>query len=580
MIRHKWTVIQRLHATLTLILALSAIGAGISWLVERNATKAHARAAGRREELLLAAERVRHDMLVMSDAMRGCMLNPKDEAERKRKRQADDDLVVSLRHARDLVSGNETLVAAVKAIADHDAHQLHAVEDQIVASIESDPAGAARLYASKYLPAYRDQERLLGEFTSQVTQASRLERSKSDAFHLVSLGATFVMMVTGVLLGRSISRSIRLPLQQLVKATEEMRKGDFTQRLTWDREDEFGILAREFNRTTEDLNLLIGQVQKSGIQVNASANQIAATAKQQQTTAVEIAATTNQIGATSNEISATSKELVKTMSEVRTLAANTANLAGSGQTGLARMEETIGHLTAAVASITNKLSVLNEKAGNINQVVTTITKVADQTNLLSLNAAIEAEKAGEYGRGFAVVATEIRRLADQTAVATCDIEQMVKEMQGAVSAGVMGMDKFSEEVRRGANDVQQVGSELAQIIQQVQSLTPRFETVVEGMEAQATGAQQISDGLAQLGEASQQTAESLAHSNVAISKLNEASAQLQSGVGRFRLKSAETFPEFPERSGSGNGAGDLAGRGPVVQRPGEPARTQSSSLRP
>src|SRR5207302_1442110 len=84
-------------------------------------------------------------------------------------------------------------------------------------------------------------------------------------------------------------------------------------------------------------------------------------------------------------------------------------------------------------SITGKLAVLNEKTTNINSVVTTITKVADQTNLLSLNAAIEAEKAGEYGLGFAVVAMEIRRLADQTAVATYDIEKMVKEMQSAES---------------------------------------------------------------------------------------------------------------------------------------------------
>nr|WP_304949706.1 methyl-accepting chemotaxis protein [Verrucomicrobium spinosum] len=111
--------------------------------------------------------------------------------------------------------------------------------------------------------------------------------------------------------------------------------------------------------------------------------------------------------------------------------------------------------------------------------VTTITKVADQTNLLSLNAAIEAEKAGEYGRGFAVVATEIRRLADQTAVATSDIEQMVKEMQSAVSAGVMGMDRFSEEVRRGAEVVDQVGTQLTEIIEKVQTLTPSFETVNE-----------------------------------------------------------------------------------------------------
>src|SRR6185295_13744886 len=122
--------------------------------------------------------------------------------------------------------------------------------------------------------------------------------------------------------------------------------------------------------------------------------------------------------------------------EVFTAAEDSAALAGSGQAGLSRMEETMRQVMEAAASINTKLGVLNEKAGNINQVVVTITKVADQTNLLSLNAAIEAEKAGEYGRGFAVVATEIRRLADQTAVATYDIEQMVGDIQAAVSDGV------------------------------------------------------------------------------------------------------------------------------------------------
>ena len=112
-----------------------------------------------------------------------------------------------------------------------------------------------------------------------------------------------------------------------------------------------------------------------------------------------------------------------------------------------------GVVFAWALTINSRLAVLSDKAGNINTVVTTITKVADQTNLLSLNAAIEAEKAGEYGRGFAVVATEIRRLADQTAGATYEVAQIVKEMQTAVSASVMGMDKFSEEVRRGMLDV-------------------------------------------------------------------------------------------------------------------------------
>jgi methyl-accepting chemotaxis protein WspA len=223
------------------------------------------------------------------------------------------------------------------------------------------------------------------------------------------------------------------------------------------------------------------------------------------------------------------------MNEVSAVAEQSATLANSGQAGLSRMEETMRQVMEAAVSINAKLAVLNEKASNINQVVTTITKVADQTNLLSLNAAIEAEKAGEYGRGFAVVASEIRRLADQTAVATYDIEQTVKEIQSAVSAGVMGMDKFSEEVRRGLAEVQHVGGELSQIIQQVQALAPRVESVNEGMQAQATGAEQISQALTQLSEAAQQTVESLRHSSIAVDGLMETSVGLHASVSRFKL---------------------------------------------
>jgi methyl-accepting chemotaxis protein WspA len=349
----------------------------------------------------------------------------------------------------------------------------------------------------------------------------------------ISIAAAVALaFVCGFFLLGAVTR----PLGWLVGVMDRMREGDFTQRV--DRTDEFGALGESFNHMADELSSLFGQVQKSGSQVSSSVTQIAATAKQQQATASEIAATTTEIGATSKEISATSKELVKTMNEVSTVAEETAALAGSGHTGLSHMEDTMHHVMEAAGSINAKLAVLNEKAGNINQVVTTITKVADQTNLLSLNAAIEAEKAGEYGRGFAVVASEIRRLADQTAVATYDIEQMVKEIKSAVSAGVMGMDIFSEEVRRGMEDVQQVATQLTQIIQQVQALVPRFEMANEGMQAQATGAEQITEALLQLTEAAQQTVESLRQSTFAIDDLNQVSATLRSSVSRVKLLDA------------------------------------------
>lgn len=369
---------------------------------------------------------------------------------------------------------------------------------------------------------------------SATASGGHIRDTVMSAQRAIAIGL-LLSLVLATVSGFLLVNAINQPLSLVVDAIEPMRQGDLSQRLSLARNDEFGVLSQGLNRLADDLTSIIGQVQKATIQVNTSVTEIAATAREQQATASEIAATTTEVGATSKEISATSKELVKSMNEVSSVAERTAELAASSQSGLSRMEATMHQIMDASGSINDRLTVLNEKAGNINTVVTTIAKVADQTNLLSLNAAIEAEKAGEYGRGFAVVASEIRRLADQTAVATLDIEQMVKEMQSAVSAGVMGLDKFSEAVRRGVEVVGTVGGQLTQIIQQVQTLTPNFEAVNEGMQSQSLGAQQISDALSQLSEAAQQTVESLRQSNMAIEQLNEAVRGLQSSVSRFTL---------------------------------------------
>ena len=352
----------------------------------------------------------------------------------------------------------------------------------------------------------------------------------------VSMGVSLlVAIIAAGLCGLLLMRAIMAPMNRIVQILDIMRTGDLSSRLNLDRKDEFGAVETGFNDMMTELTSLVSQAQRSSVQVTTSVTEIAATSKQQQATATETAATTTEIGATSREIAATSRDLVRTMTEVSTAADQASVLAGSGQQGLARMEETMHSVMGAADLVNAKLAILNEKAGNINQVVVTIVKVADQTNLLSLNAAIEAEKAGEYGRGFAVVATEVRRLADQTAVATYDIEQMVREIQSAVSAGVMGMDKFSEEVRRGMSEVQQVGEQLSQIIHQVQALAPRVLMVNEGMQAQATGAEQINHALVQLGDASSQTVESLRQASSAIDELSQVAVGLRSGVSRFKV---------------------------------------------
>jgi len=383
-------------------------------------------------------------------------------------------------------------------------------------------------YLAKIYALIDYQVSLIGKERDEVK-----DRYISGRSIIVAIGV-LAILVSGVF-ALWITRSITVPLQHALQTAQRVAGGDLTAHIDVRAHDETGQLLTALKNMMLGLAKIVGEVQTSGIQVNSSVTAIAATGKEQQATASEIAATTTEIGATSKEISATSRELVKTMNEVAAVAEQSASLANSGQAGLSHMEETMRQVMEAAGSINAKLTVLNEKASNINQVVTTITKVADQTNLLSLNAAIEAEKAGEYGRGFAVVASEIRRLADQTAVATYDIEQTVKEIQSAVSAGVMGMDKFSEEVRRGIQDVHHVGSELSQIIQQVQALAPRVESVNEGMQAQATGAEQISQALTQLSEAAQQTVESLRHSAGAVDGLMEVSVGLHASVSRFKL---------------------------------------------
>ena len=373
--------------------------------------------------------------------------------------------------------------------------------------------------------------------TSAIAKADLVDREIESLLVAMTVGFG-VAFALAALAGILLLRAITVPLKQLEGLMDAVRQGDFTQRMTIIRQDELGELGEGFNRMADQVMELVGQVQRSGIRVSTSMTEIAATSKQQQATASEVAATTTEIGATSREIAATSKELVRTMSDVTTVSEHAAELASGGQAELAHMEDAMSQVMEAASSINAKLAVLNDKAGDINQVVTTITKIADQTNLLSLNAAIEAEKAGEYGRGFAVVSSEIRRLADQTAVATYDIEQMVKEIQSAVSASVMGMDKFSEQVRRGLNDVQQVGGKLSEIITQVQTLAPRFETVSESMQAQSTGAEQISEALVQLTEATQQTVESLRQSSDAIEELNRVSGNLHGSIARFKLSAA------------------------------------------
>lgn len=351
---------------------------------------------------------------------------------------------------------------------------------------------------------------------------------------VVSLIIGLLIIAATVFLANKIGKSIA----EAADVAKTVAQGDLTIRREAKSKDEAGQLIRSMNEMADRLSDLVGKVQYSGVAVSSSSTEIAASSREQEATVSELAATAKEIAATTTEISATANELLHTMNEVASVSENTAGAAASSKLGLENMERTMGQMVDSASAITNKLSVLSEKASNISSVVTTIMKVADQTNLLSLNAAIEAEKAGEFGLGFAVVANEVRRLADQTAMASTDIETMVKEMQSAVSAAVMGMDGFTGDIRHGSDSVRDVVGQLNLIIRQVQDLVPRFENVKEGMTAQTQGAAQISEGVNLIVESSEQAAEGVRQANLAIIQLNEAAQELRSGVSQFKVNAS------------------------------------------
>ncbi len=403
-----------------------------------------------------------------------------------------------------------------------------AVQGQRGYGEETDYRGKKVVAVWTYIPSFR-----WGLVVKQNTaEAFALVYQQQQAAAILVAITVLVVALAALLVASNLSR----PIYEAVRAAQSVAGGDLTTQVQVNARGETGELQTAIQKMVEYLRSLIGKIQQSSVSLLTTATEISATSRQQGQTMSDFGASTNEAAAAVKQISSTSQELLRTMDEVSQVAVAAAERAISGQGGLEVMDGAMRLLADSTTSIGSKLAVISERARNINVVVTTITKVADQTNLLSINAAIEAEKAGEAGLGFLVVAREIRRLADQTAIATLDIERMVQEMQQSVTAGVMEMDKFSEQVRRGVQEVANVSGQLGEVIHSVQLLTTRFEQVNEGMRAQTAGAEQIRDAMARLSEGAGQTIRSLGEFNKATVQLREAVGSLKEDVSWFTLQ--------------------------------------------
>ncbi len=335
----------------------------------------------------------------------------------------------------------------------------------------------------------------------------------------------------------TLLRAMLSPLRMLVSTADQLAKGNLGVRVDVTQSDEIAQVGMAMNKMAISIEEVLENLQRAGVQLTTTTTEIAAAAKEQETTIVQQETATKQIAVTAKEISATANEFANYIHEVTHAAEETSTLAATGKEGLARLKNIMKALVDATTEIAEKLSSLNEKTGVITGVITTITKVADRTNLLSLNAAIEAHKLGAKGGSFGVIATEIRRLADQTAFATLDIEKVVHQMVAAVSTSVEGVAKFSEDIRQGVKQANAISGLLTKIIAQVQQQTASFESVNQGMETQSSGAKQITDSIEELSEAAQQSTASIRQFHTALAHLSTAIKDLQSTVARLQHQS-------------------------------------------
>ena len=372
---------------------------------------------------------------------------------------------------------------------------------------------------------------------------AKVAQHEKDAREAVDQGRVMGIIVAAVVLGLVAiigAVILRGVLQALAAVTNRMQSmaeadADLTVRLNIQSKDEVGILARHIDHFVDKIASVLGGVKNATDSLGGTAVEMYATSKQQETTIHHFGASTTEIAAAVRQITVTGNELVNTMSEVEGVAKNSAGLAAASRTGLAEMKLVMQQLADQSASISEKLEQINSKTKDISGVVVTITKVADQTNLLSVNAALEAEKAGEHGRGFLVVAREIRRLADQTASATLDIEHTVKHMQSAVSTGVMEMDKFASQVTNSVNQVETVGQTLTNIIESVEVMKNQFGNVSQGMTSQNLGAKQIGEAMSNLSDNVKVTIQSLGEFTKAADQMRNSVSALNNEVVRFRL---------------------------------------------
>ena len=348
---------------------------------------------------------------------------------------------------------------------------------------------------------------------------------------VIVCGAAIFAFILGIVIYRSIAG----PLAQVIATMSLVAAGDLTAHSSINSRDEMGQLAAEINEMVEKLRATISLISSTSTQVASASNQLHSTAERIATGSEEVAAQAGTVATAGEEMSATSGDIAQNCQMAAEGAQRASQAASDGASVVERTVAVMGQIAEKVQESARTVESLGARSDQIGNIIGTIEDIADQTNLLALNAAIEAARAGEQGRGFAVVADEVRALAERTTRATKEIGEMIKAIQRETKGAVAAMEQGVQQVETGTEEAAKSGQALQDILQQINDVAMQVNQIATAAEEQTATTSEISNNMQQITEVVQQTSQGAHESATAAAQLNDNAEELQRLVHQFKL---------------------------------------------